>query len=74
MRMPFNAILTHGGYRADAAEALSGDAVPSASNHQPPRPEVRHYVNYWTPEQMRVLDVVRALLTRPASSFATRMN
>ena len=22
-----------------------------------PRPEVRHYVNYWTPEQMRVLDV-----------------
>lgn len=22
-----------------------------------PRPEVRHYVNYWTPEQMHVLDV-----------------
>lgn len=22
-----------------------------------PRPEVRHYVNYWTPSQMRVLDV-----------------
>lgn len=22
-----------------------------------PRPEVRHYVDYWTPEQMRVLDV-----------------
>ncbi len=26
-----------------------------------PRPEVRHYVDYWTPEQMHVLDV------RPAS-------
>lgn len=22
-----------------------------------PRPEVRHYMNYWTPEQMHVLDV-----------------
>jgi len=22
-----------------------------------PRPEVRHYVDYWTPEQMHVLDV-----------------
>jgi len=22
-----------------------------------PRPEVRHYVDYWTPEQMYVLDV-----------------
>lgn len=31
-----------------------------------PRPEVRHYVNYWTPEQMRVLDV-RPGITDPAS-------
>lgn len=31
-----------------------------------PRPEVRHYVNYWTPEQMRVLNV-RPGITDPAS-------
>ena len=31
-----------------------------------PRPGVRHYVNYWTPEQMRVLDV-RPGITDPAS-------
>lgn len=31
-----------------------------------PRPEVRHYVNYWTPEQMQVLDV-RPGITDPAS-------
>jgi lipopolysaccharide/colanic/teichoic acid biosynthesis glycosyltransferase len=31
-----------------------------------PSPEVRHYVNYWTPEQMRVLDV-RPGITDPAS-------
>ena len=31
-----------------------------------PRPEVRHYVNYWTPEQMLVLDV-RPGITDPAS-------
>ena len=31
-----------------------------------PRPEVRHYVDYWTPEQMRVLDV-RPVITDPAS-------
>lgn len=31
-----------------------------------PRPEVRHYVNYWTPDQMRVLDV-RPGITDPAS-------
>ena len=31
-----------------------------------PRPEVRHYVNYWTPEQMWVLDV-RPGITDPAS-------
>lgn len=31
-----------------------------------PRPEVRYYVNYWTPEQMRVLDV-RPGVTDPAS-------
>ena len=31
-----------------------------------PRPEVRHYVNYWTPEQMHVLDV-RPGTTDPAS-------
>ena len=31
-----------------------------------PRPEVRHYVNYWTPEQMRVLSV-RPGITDPAS-------
>lgn len=31
-----------------------------------PRPEVRHYVNYWTPEQMHVLDV-RPGITDPAS-------
>ena len=32
-----------------------------------PRPEVRHYVNYWTPEQMHVLDV-RPGITDPASN------
>lgn len=31
-----------------------------------PRPEVRYYVNYWTPEQMHVLDV-RPGITDPAS-------
>ena len=31
-----------------------------------PRPEVRHYVNYWTDEQMHVLDV-RPGITDPAS-------
>lgn len=31
-----------------------------------PRPEVRHYVDYWTPEQMHVLDV-RPGITDPAS-------
>ena len=31
-----------------------------------PRPEVRHYVNYWTAEQMHVLDV-RPGITDPAS-------
>ena len=31
-----------------------------------PRPEVRHYVNYWTPEQMRVLSVQTGI-TDPAS-------
>lgn len=31
-----------------------------------PRPEVRHYVDYWTPEQMHVLDV-RPGVTDPAS-------
>lgn len=31
-----------------------------------PRPEVRHYVNYWTEEQMRILDV-RPGITDPAS-------
>jgi len=31
-----------------------------------PRPEVRHYVNYWTVEQMHVLDV-RPGITDPAS-------
>ncbi|MBS5446946.1 Sugar transferase involved in LPS biosynthesis (colanic, teichoic acid) [Bacteroides thetaiotaomicron] len=31
-----------------------------------PRPEVRHYVNYWIPEQMHVLDV-RPGITDPAS-------
>ena len=31
-----------------------------------PRPEVRHSVNYWTPEQMHVLDV-RPGITDPAS-------
>ena len=31
-----------------------------------PRPEVRHYVNYWTPEQMHVLEV-RPGITDPAS-------
>jgi lipopolysaccharide/colanic/teichoic acid biosynthesis glycosyltransferase len=31
-----------------------------------PRPEVRHYVNYWTPQQMHVLDV-RPGITDPAS-------
>ena len=31
-----------------------------------PRPEVRHYVNYWTPEQMHVLDVLPGI-TDPAS-------
>ena len=31
-----------------------------------PRPEVRHYMDYWTPEQMHVLDV-RPGITDPAS-------
>lgn len=31
-----------------------------------PRPEVRHYVDYWTPEQLHVLDV-RPGITDPAS-------
>ena len=31
-----------------------------------PRPEVRHYVNYWTPEQMKVLSVQPGI-TDPAS-------
>lgn len=31
-----------------------------------PRPEVRHYVDYWTPEQMHVLDVQPGI-TDPAS-------
>lgn len=31
-----------------------------------PRPEVRHYVDYWSPEQMHVLDV-RLGITDPAS-------
>ena len=31
-----------------------------------PRPEVRYYVDFWTPEQMRVLDV-RPGITDPAS-------
>ena len=31
-----------------------------------PRPEVRHYVNFWTPEQMHVLDVQPGI-TDPAS-------
>lgn len=31
-----------------------------------PRPEVRHYVDYWTPEQMHVLDM-RPGITDPAS-------
>lgn len=31
-----------------------------------PRPEVRHYVDYWTPEQMHMLDV-RPGITDPAS-------
>lgn len=31
-----------------------------------PRPEVRHYVDYWTPEHMHVLDV-RPGITDPAS-------
>jgi len=31
-----------------------------------PRPEVRYYVNYWTSEQMHVLDV-RPGITDPAS-------
>ena len=35
-------------------------------SHVGPRPEVRHYVDYWTPEQMHVLDV-RPGITDPAS-------
>ena len=31
-----------------------------------PRPEVRHYVNFWTPDQLHVLDV-RPGITDPAS-------
>ena len=31
-----------------------------------PRPEVRHYVDYWTPEQMHILDI-RPGVTGPAS-------
>lgn len=39
--------------------------LPPFSCHRP-RPEVRHYVDYWTPEQMHVLDV-RPGITDPAS-------
>ena len=35
-----------------------------------PRPEVRHYVNYWTSEQLHVLDV-RPGITDPASGTRT---
>ena len=38
-----------------------------------PRPEVRHYVNYWTTEQMHVLDV-RPGITDPASISARASN
>lgn len=31
-----------------------------------PRPEVRHYVDYWTPEQLRILEI-RPGITDPAS-------
>lgn len=31
-----------------------------------PRPEVRHYVGYWTPEQLRILEI-RPGITDPAS-------
>lgn len=31
-----------------------------------PRPEVRHYVNYWTPEQLKILEI-RPGITDPAS-------
>ena len=39
-----------------------------------PRPEVRHYVNYWTPEQMHVLMFVQVSQTLLVLSFAMRTN
>ena len=39
-----------------------------------PRPEVRHYVNYWTPEQMHVLDVRPGITDLLVLSFAMRTN
>ena len=38
-----------------------------------PRPEVRHYVNYWTEEQMHVLDV-RPGITDPATIKVRKEN
>ena len=52
-------------YKFDELPQLINVFVGDMS-HVGPRPEVRHYVNYWTPEQMHVLDV-RPGITDPAS-------
>ena len=39
-----------------------------------PRPEVRHYVNYWTEEQMHVLDVRPGITDLPQLNSAMRMS
>ena len=36
-----------------------------------PRPEVRHYVDYWTPEQMHVLDVRPGITDHASIKFRT---
>ncbi len=33
------------------------------------RPEVRHYVNYWTPEQMHMLDVRLGIIDSASIKF-----
>ena len=52
-------------YKFDELPQLINVFVGDMS-HVGPRPEVRHYVDYWTPEQMHVLDV-RPGITDPAS-------
>jgi len=62
--------LTHSGYwlRKSKIDELPQliNVIKGEMSLVGPRPEVRHYVNYWTPEQMHVLDV-RPGITDPAS-------